>query len=54
MQVALNGKSIQMDEEQANNLVFLIDVSGSMGSADKLPLLKKSLYLVVNEIQADE
>jgi len=54
MQVALNGKSIQMDEKQANNLVFLIDVSGSMGSADKLPLLKKSLYLVVNEMQADD
>ncbi len=37
-----------------NNLVFLIDVSGSMSSADKLPLLKKAFsYLVGNLTPAD-
>lgn len=36
-------------QNKQNNLVFLIDVSGSMSSADKLPLLKKSFaYLVGN------
>ncbi len=36
-------------ESAGNNLVFLIDVSGSMSSADKLPLLKKAFsYLVGN------
>ena len=33
-----------------SNLVFLVDVSGSMGSADKLPLVKSSLKLLVNEL----
>ncbi len=34
----------------ANNLVFLIDVSGSMGSTDKLPLLKKTFSSLVNNL----
>jgi Ca-activated chloride channel family protein len=33
-----------------SNLVFLVDVSGSMQSADKLPLVKSSLKLLVNEL----
>jgi Ca-activated chloride channel family protein len=54
MQVALQGEEIVMDENQSNNLVFLLDVSGSMSDADKLPLLKKSLYLLVNEMGIDD
>ncbi len=54
MQVALRGKSIDMDRNQANNLVFLIDVSGSMNDHNKLPLLKKSLKLLVNEMNDDD
>lgn len=54
MQVALKGESIEMDDNQSNNLVFLLDVSGSMDEADKLPLLKKSLYLLVNEMGTDD
>ncbi len=41
-------------ESQGNNLVFLIDVSGSMSSDDKLPLLKRAFtYLVENLTQND-
>ncbi len=41
-------------ESAGNNLVFLIDVSGSMSSSDKLPLLKKAFtYLVGNLTPAD-
>ncbi len=36
-----------VEEKGANNLVFLIDVSGSMASADKLPLLKKAFSNLV-------
>ncbi|MFT5820908.1 MAG: Ca-activated chloride channel family protein [Crocinitomix sp.] len=54
MQVALQGEHIDMDENQSNNIVFLLDVSGSMNEADKLPLLKKSLYLLVNEMGTDD
>ena len=50
MQVAIKGRDIEMHNNYANNLVFLIDVSGSMSDHNKLPLLKKSLKLLVNEM----
>ena len=45
----------QVQEERPKaNLVFLIDVSGSMNSNDKLPLLKNSLRLMVNSMVPDD
>ena len=49
--IGLQGKELQMDVRPKNNLVFLIDVSGSMSDQDKLPLLQKSLRLLVNELK---
>ena len=47
--VGLKGENINENEIPANNLTFLIDVSGSMNSANKLPLLKQAFkYLVEN------
>ncbi len=47
--VGLKGENINENEIPANNLTFLIDVSGSMSSANKLPLLKQAFkYLVEN------
>ena len=40
----------ELTEKGANNLVFLIDVSGSMASADKLPLLKKAFANLVSAL----
>ena len=40
--------------EGGNNLVFLIDVSGSMSSADKLPLLKKAFSYLVSNLDAND
>lgn len=54
LQIALQGEEIEMDENQSNNLVFLVDVSGSMSSSDKLPLLKSSLNLLVDEMDEDD
>ncbi|UKN03690.1 VWA domain-containing protein [Paracrocinitomix mangrovi] len=54
MQIALKGESIKMDEDQSNNLVFLIDVSGSMQDQNKLPLLKQSLGLLVDQMGNDD
>ncbi|GEM_PF-5269235 len=54
LQVAINGERIDFNEDQSNNIVFLIDVSGSMNSSVKLPLLKKSLKLMVNELGEDD
>lgn len=39
---------------RGRNLVFLIDVSGSMGSSDKLDLLKDSFEVLVNELGPDD
>ncbi len=54
MHVGLKGKSIEKNELPASNLVFLIDVSGSMSSPDKLPLLKRAFALLVNELRYED
>lgn len=48
--VAIKGKEIPNNARPASNLVFLIDVSGSMQSPDKLPLLKRSMRLLVDQL----
>jgi Ca-activated chloride channel family protein len=54
VRVALKAKEIDLSSSPANNLVFLIDVSGSMSSPDKLPLLKKGLYLLVDQLREED
>ncbi len=51
VRIGLKGKSIDMRNRPAANLVFLIDVSGSMNSPDKLPLLKSALRLLVEQVE---
>ncbi|NQY11357.1 MAG: von Willebrand factor type A domain-containing protein [Flavobacteriales bacterium] len=48
--IGLQGKQLNYDEINPSNLVFLIDVSGSMGSQNKLPLLKSSMKLLINKL----
>jgi Ca-activated chloride channel family protein len=48
--IGLQGKRIQKENLPASNLVFLLDVSGSMNQPNKLPLLKKSFQMLVNEL----
>lgn len=48
--IGLQGKQIDYEELSASNLVFLIDVSGSMGHANKLPLVKESLKYLVDQL----
>lgn len=50
LQIGLQGYRLAEQERPASNLVFLIDVSGSMQSADKLPLLKNAFRLLVNQL----
>ena len=54
LQVGLKGFEPPVAERPAANLVFLVDVSGSMDSQDKLPLVKSSLRLLVKELGADD
>jgi Ca-activated chloride channel homolog len=48
--IGLQGKKIDLQNLKPSNLVFLIDVSGSMQDANKLPLVKKSLRLLVENM----
>ncbi len=52
--IGLQGKHIPTDNLPASNLVFLLDVSGSMNAPNKLPLLKSSLKLLVNQLRAKD
>jgi Ca-activated chloride channel family protein len=54
VQIGLQGRKISPDNAPASNLVFLIDVSGSMDSPDKLPLLVDSLRVLVNQLKPQD
>ncbi len=49
--IGIQGKHIATDDLPNSNLVFLLDVSGSMNSPHKLPLLKSALKLLVGELR---
>jgi len=54
LHVGLKGKSIDKSELPPSNLVFLLDVSGSMSAANKLPLLKQAFRMLVNELRPED
>ncbi|WP_281866460.1 von Willebrand factor type A domain-containing protein [Flavobacterium sp. GSB-24] len=54
LKIGLQGKNIPTNDLPASNLVFLIDVSGSMSDMNKLPLLKQSLKILLNELRAKD
>lgn len=49
--IGLQTQPIAADQTPPRNLVFLLDVSGSMASPDKLPLLKRALQLLVDNLR---
>lgn len=49
--IGLTTEAIDFSEAVPNNLVFLLDVSGSMASDDKLPLLKTAMRLLVDQLR---
>ncbi|MEO7983407.1 MAG: von Willebrand factor type A domain-containing protein, partial [Bacteroidota bacterium] len=52
--IGLQGEKISTDNLPASNLVFLIDVSGSMMSPNKLPLVKASMKMLVDQLRAQD
>jgi Ca-activated chloride channel homolog len=52
--IGLKGENINEREIPANNLVFLIDVSGSMNPANRLPLLKQAFKHMVNQLRPQD
>lgn len=51
VRIGLQGKTYDNDKLPASNLTFLIDVSGSMNSPNKLPLLKQAFKILVNQLR---
>ena len=54
VRIGLQGKMLPTDTLPASNLVFLIDVSGSMSDMNKLPLVKESLKVLVNQLRDED
>jgi Ca-activated chloride channel homolog len=54
VRIGLRAKDIDISRRPPANLVFLIDVSGSMQMEVKLPLVKRSLRLLVDELRMDD
>ncbi|NOQ71540.1 MAG: DUF3520 domain-containing protein [Crocinitomix sp.] len=54
MHVGLKGYTVPIEDLPPSNLVFLLDVSGSMDDKNKLPLLKKSFKLMVNRLNTKD
>jgi Ca-activated chloride channel family protein len=52
--IGLQGKRIPTEKLPPSNLVFLIDVSGSMSDVNKLPLLKSSFKLLVQQLREQD
>ena len=50
VRIGLKGREVAIDKRPPSNLVFLVDVSGSMQSPNKLPLVKQSLRLLAQRL----
>ena len=54
VRIGIQGRRVDTEDLPASNLVFLLDVSGSMRSPNKLPLLKSALRLLVNQLRPQD
>lgn len=54
VRIGLKAREVTMTARGAANLVFLLDVSGSMHAANKLPLVKESLRLLLGRLRGDD
>jgi Ca-activated chloride channel family protein len=52
--IGLQGRRMNSEKLPPNNLVFLIDVSGSMNSPDKLPLLKNGFQMLIDQMRPQD
>jgi Ca-activated chloride channel family protein len=54
LHVGVRGRTVAQWQRAPNNLVFLLDVSGSMESDDRLPLVQQSLEYLVKQLRDDD
>jgi Ca-activated chloride channel family protein len=52
--IGLLGRKVHVKERPASNLVFLLDVSGSMSDLNKLPLVKSAMKMLVERLDKDD
>lgn len=52
--IGIKGYDIAPAKQPRSNLVLLLDVSGSMNSPDKLPLVKQSMSMLLNKLQPED
>ena len=52
LRIGVRGRDVPATNAPARNLVFLVDVSGSMQSRDKLPLVRTSLKMLADQLTA--
>jgi Ca-activated chloride channel family protein len=54
VRIGLKGREIELDNRPSSNLVFLLDVSGSMDEPNKLPLLQQAMRLLVEQLSEND
>lgn len=54
IKIGLKAKDIEKDQLPPSNLVFLIDVSGSMNASNKLPLMQRSMKMLVEQLDKQD
>ncbi len=54
VRIGIRGYAVQQAERPRANLVFLIDTSGSMNEANKLPLVRQSLSMLLDQLRPDD
>jgi len=54
LHVGLTSRNLPIEDLKKNNLVFLLDVSGSMSAPNKLPLLKNAFKLLVDQLKPND
>ncbi|HEX2901591.1 MAG TPA: von Willebrand factor type A domain-containing protein, partial [Bacteroidia bacterium] len=54
VRIALKGREVSTENVPPSNIVFLLDVSGSMSDADKLPLLKQAMGMLTDNLREQD
>lgn len=54
LHIGIKGYDLGPEQRPRSNIVFLLDVSGSMNSPDKLPLVKQSMHLLLNTLHPED
>ncbi len=54
LHIGIQGEEIPLEQTPANNLVFLLDVSGSMKVSNKLPLVKQAFRLLIEQLRPQD